>query len=140
MLVMARDVFHNAVRRALETDGWTITHDPLVVPFGDHNLFVDLGAERMLAAEKADRKIAVEIKSFLSRSPVEDLERALGQYVLYHALLRRDQPARALFLAVPNRAFEGILSSLLGRLLVEEQHIRLIVFEPDMETIVQWIE
>ena len=78
MLVMARDVFHNAVRRALETDGWTITHDPLVVPFGDHNLFVDLGAERMLAAEKADRKIAVEIKSFLSRSPVEDLERALG--------------------------------------------------------------
>ncbi len=70
----------------------------------------------------------------------DNLERALGQYVLYHALLRRDQPARALFLAVPNRAFEGILSSLLGRLLDEEQHIRLIVFEPDMETIVQWIE
>ena len=137
---MARDVFHNAVRRALEFEGWTITHDPLVVPFGDHNLFVDLGAERMLAAEKAGRQIAVEVKSFLSRSPVEDLERALGQYVLYHALLRRDQPERTLYLAVPDRAFEGVLSSLLGRMLIEDQQIRLIVFEPDRETIVKWIE
>lgn len=137
---MARDVFHNAVRRALEFEGWTITHDPLVVPFGDHNLFVDLGAERMLAAEKAGRQIAVEVKSFLSRSPVEDLERALGQYVLYHALLRRDQPERTLYLAVPDRAFEGVLSSLLGRMLIEDQQIRLIVFEPDTETIVKWIE
>ena len=70
---------------------------------------------------------------------MQDLEQALGQYVLYHMLLRRDQPARTLYLAVPNRAYEGILSSLLGRTLTEEQGIRLIVFEPDTETIVQWI-
>ena len=25
---MARDIYHKAVRHALEQDGWTITHDP----------------------------------------------------------------------------------------------------------------
>jgi hypothetical protein len=33
-----------------------------------------LGAEKILAAEKQGRKIAVEVKSFLSVSPVHDLE------------------------------------------------------------------
>ncbi len=26
----AKDIFHNTVRLALEKDGWTITHDPLL--------------------------------------------------------------------------------------------------------------
>lgn len=48
-----RDIYHDAVKQALIRDGWTITHDPFVLPFGAHNLFIDLGAERVLAAEKA---------------------------------------------------------------------------------------
>jgi hypothetical protein len=60
----ARDIFHNTVRYALEKDGWVITDDPLTLDWGDRNLFVDLAAERLVAAEKAGRKIAVEIKSF----------------------------------------------------------------------------
>ncbi len=27
----ARDIFHNAVKTALQKDGWVITHDPLTV-------------------------------------------------------------------------------------------------------------
>jgi hypothetical protein len=69
----------------LEKDGWTITHDPLTITLEDtsDNLFVDLGAERLIAAEKASRKIAVEVKSFVSGSKMTDLENALGQYTLY---------------------------------------------------------
>lgn len=48
----ARDTFHGAVRVALEKDGWLITHDPLYLKVDDVELYVDLGAERMLGAEK----------------------------------------------------------------------------------------
>jgi hypothetical protein len=74
----AKDIYYNTVRIALQKDGWTITNEPLTLEIGDRSLFVDLGAEKILAAEKQGRKIAVEVKSFLSISPVHDLEKALG--------------------------------------------------------------
>src|SRR5437764_15436543 len=93
-----RDIYHDSVKQALIKDGWTITHDPFVVAFGLHNLYVDLGAEQMLAAEREGRRIAVEVKSFIRRSEVEDLENALGQYLLYRSLLQRTDPERVLYL------------------------------------------
>ncbi|NEQ24703.1 MAG: hypothetical protein F6K28_37470 [Microcoleus sp. SIO2G3] len=79
----ARDLYHVNFKNALMRDGWTITHDPLILKLGKKDLYVDLGAMQLLAAKKAERKIAVEIKSFTGRSDVDDLEKALGQYVLY---------------------------------------------------------
>jgi hypothetical protein len=60
-----KDIYHDQVRNALEKDGWTITHDPLTITLEDtrDNLFVDLGAERLIPTEKASLKIAVEVKS-----------------------------------------------------------------------------
>ena len=54
----AKDIFHQAVRHALEKDGWTITHDPYSLTYGSKRLFVDLGAENILSAEKGMSKIA----------------------------------------------------------------------------------
>lgn len=85
------DFHHGAVRRALEADGWTVTHDPYTLAIGNQNVFVDLGAERMLAATRGSERIAVEVKSFLGRSSVADLEQALGQYLLYRVLLTRQE-------------------------------------------------
>lgn len=56
----AKDRYHDAVKAALVRDGWTITHDPLTLRWGKKDMFVDLGAEKLLAAEKGERKIAVE--------------------------------------------------------------------------------
>jgi XisH protein len=53
---MARDIIHNAVRTALERDGWNITHDPLYLRISDVDLMVDLAAERIIAAEKTGKK------------------------------------------------------------------------------------
>ena len=39
----ARDIFHDAVKIALERDNWQITHDPLALEFGLGSLYVDLG-------------------------------------------------------------------------------------------------
>lgn len=68
----ATDKFHDAVRTALQQDGWLITHDPLFLQVGGVNMFVDLGAEKLIAAQKDDRKIAVEVKSFLGQSQISE--------------------------------------------------------------------
>jgi len=66
----ALDRHHHAVRNALVKDGWTITHDPLTLNIGRDRLHVDLGAERVIGAEKGVRKIAVEIKTFAGASSI----------------------------------------------------------------------
>jgi len=77
----ARDFYHNTVITALQKDGWTITHDPYRLKLArGKNLFVDLGAERLIAAEKDLEKIAIEIKSFRSPSEMKALEEAIGQF------------------------------------------------------------
>ena len=61
---MARDLFHTNVKVALQKDGWTITHDPLVLELSSGRLEIDLGAEQLIAAQKDNIQIAVEVKSF----------------------------------------------------------------------------
>ena len=69
-----KDLFHDAVKRALEKDGWTITDDPFTIKFADARLFADIGAEKLFAAEKDAQKVAVEVKVFGSVSSYDDLE------------------------------------------------------------------
>jgi len=83
----AKDIYHDTAKNALIKDGWTITHDPLSLKYGRKDMFVDLGAERFLAAEKKERKIAVEIKSFMGASDLTELEKALGQYLIYEMVI-----------------------------------------------------
>jgi hypothetical protein len=66
------DIYHSTVKRALEKDGWTITHDPFILQIGKKRLFADLGAERLISAEKDLRRIVVEIKSFVG-SPISKI-------------------------------------------------------------------
>ena len=60
----ARDIYHNTVKNTLIKDGWTITDDPFRLKWGNNLLYVDLGAEQLLTAEKENRKIAAEVKRF----------------------------------------------------------------------------
>ncbi len=133
------DMYHDVVKRALEKDGWHITHDPFTLTFGVHRLFVDLGAERMLAAEKGERRIAVEIKSFLNVSPIEDLQQALGQYVLYRSVLMRSEPERQLYLAVPARVYQELLMTSLGQIVIEDYTLSVLLFDPVTEEVQQWM-
>jgi hypothetical protein len=74
----ARNIYHESVKKALLKDGWTITNDPLRLKWGAKDMYVDLGAEKVLTAEKGGRKIAVEIKSFIGPSELYDIENALS--------------------------------------------------------------
>lgn len=134
----AKDTYHDAVRNSLVKDGWTITHDPLPLNWGERDFFVDLGAERMLAAEKAGKRIAVETKCFLGDSPMLDLERALGQFLLYRAILEKVEPERIMFLAIPHDAAK-IFEEPIGQLVIETQSVRFFVFDIKREEILRWI-
>jgi hypothetical protein len=111
----AKDIYHNTVKSALIKDGWTITHDPLRLKWGNNLLYVDLGAEQLLTAKKEDRKIAIEVKSFVSYSNMADLENALGQYILYRNIIEELEPDRTPYLAVHEDVFATIFEESLGR-------------------------
>lgn len=134
----AKDIYHQVVKIALEKDGWTITSDPLKLTIGSRSVYVDLGAEKLFAAEKEGRKIAVEVKSFINPSPVNDLENALGQYILYAKILEEQQPERVIYLAIPVNVFRDIFAEPIGELLLRTTDLRLLVFDPRKEVIVEW--
>ncbi len=125
-----RDTYHEIVKQALIKEGWTITHDPYVFD-SDPQLATDLGAERLIAAERETEKIAVEIKSFLNQSQVVDLEKAIGQYGLYRHFLKTQDPDRVLYLAVPEHAYNNVFTREVGQVAIEEFKLQLIVFSTE---------
>jgi hypothetical protein len=134
----ARDIYRETVKRALIKEGWTITHDPLKLSWGGKDLFVDLGATQLIAAEKAERHIAVEIKSFVGDSEVADLEQALGQYLVYLAVMCEREPQRDLYLAVPHDVWLNVFDEPLGNLLLQTYPVQIVSFDVTTEEVVQW--
>jgi XisH protein len=108
---MAKDFYHYQARRAIEKDGWTVTDDPLDLTIGDVELSADLGAERLIAAERGTEKIAIEIKSFVSQSPVSEFHKAVGQYENYRLSLEELDPLRKIWLAIPDDAWNDFFST-----------------------------
>ena len=135
----AKDIFHDCVKHALIKDGWIVTDDPLSLKIGKKDLFIDLGAEKILIAEKENQKIAIEIKSFVGTSEVEDLKNALGQYVLYEKIIKRQLLDRTLYLAIREATYNNLFRQEIGQILLEEKTLKLIIFNPEKEVITQWI-
>lgn len=136
----AKDLYHDTARIALIKDGWTITDEPFSLKVGKRDLFIDFGAEKLIVASKDERKIAVEVKSFIGNSPIKDLEQALGQYLLYSNILRRDYPDRILYLAIRDDIYHTFFNEEIVQIAIESQSIRVIVFDALKQEIVEWSE
>ncbi len=122
-------------------DGWTITDDPLYVPFGKATAEIDLGAEKMIAAERGSEKIAIEVKSFVdSQSDVTSFHVAVGQFLNYRIAMRDTYPERELFLAVPAHAYEDFFHQPIIQKIVAHYQLAIIVFDVEQQTITQWIK
>ncbi len=135
---MAKDAYHQTVINALIKDGWRITDDPFMLRFEDLTVYADLGAERVFAAEKDNQKIVVEIKVFGGVSTISDFEKALGQYNLYRSLMKRLGIERELFLAVSDKIYKDFFERISIEYVVEEQNIKIFVFNPEEEVITLW--
>jgi hypothetical protein len=137
-VTMARDSYHEAVRQALQQEGWTITHDPYPIKIGGIKLFIDLGAERVLAAEKGNQKIAVEVKSFTDESTISAFHEAVGQYDNYAIALEDEEPERKLFLAVPSVVYETFFQEPFIQKVVQRKNISLIVYQKTTPNALLW--
>jgi XisH protein len=135
---MAKDLFHDAVKNALLKEQWTITADPLKIKIDGVKFEIDLAAETVMAAEKGERKIAVEIKSFLNPSTITDFHAALGQFLNYRLALQMTEPDRELYLAVPFETFTSFFQERFIREAVNLYQINLAVYEPEKEVIIEW--
>jgi hypothetical protein len=70
---------------------------------------------------------------------VDDLEKALGQYVLYHDVLSEREPDRALYLAIAELIMKDVFEEPIGQLLLKKNRLQLLVFDSEREEILRWV-
>lgn len=138
---MAKDVFHQQVKNALIKDGWTITNDPLTIRISEAvKVQIDLAAENAIAAERDLEKIAVEIKSFIADSDINEFHTALGQYLNYCQAIEEKQPERTVYLAVPDETYKDFFQLPFIQRAIQRYQVKLITYDPKKEEIRQWIK
>jgi hypothetical protein len=137
---MAKDIYHDAVKNSLIKDGWTITFDPYPIKYEEVKLQADLAGEKTVSAIKEEQQIVIEIKSFLSRSPMREFETALGQYLIYQTFLSLTHPQYKIYLAVGDKIYEKFFTKTAIQLIIKKYDILLLVININKEEILQWID
>ena len=138
---MAKDVFHQQVKKALIKDGWIITHDPFIIRISEAiKLQIDLAAENAIAAKRNTEKIAVEIKSFIADSDISEFHTALGQYLNYSQALEEQEADRVLYLAVPIETYQDFFQLSFVQRALHRYQVKLIIYDPKHEEIRLWIK
>ena len=137
---MAKDIYHDLVKKALENEGWTITNDPyyLSVGIGRRKVAADFGAEKFIVAEKGLVKILVEIKSFITSSNINELHHSVGQYDFYALLLEQQEPNRIPYLAMPEDAYEDLIREPIIQTFLDRHRVKLIIFDTQNPIIHAW--
>ena len=136
----AKDTYHNAVKNALIKDGWTITADPYPLEYEDVELYPDLAVEKLISENQKQRKIIVEIKSFISPSLIKDFQNALGQYILYRDLIQLSQDEyQEIYLAIKDEIYETFFQRKSIKAVVKLNQLALVIINTEKEEIVQWI-
>jgi hypothetical protein len=136
---MARDIFHDNVIKALEKEDWVITNDPLSFKVGNVSVQIDLGAERLIAAERGTDKIAIEIKTFGNLSFITALYEAIGKYIIYRNVLSLKEPERMLYLAVPENIYTRFFEEQVIQKTLQEENFKLIIYNQATQIISKWI-
>ncbi|MCL2939399.1 MAG: XisH family protein [Trichodesmium sp. MAG_R02] len=137
---MPKDIFHQQVKNALIKDRWKITHDPFIIRISEAiKLQIDLAAENAIAAERGSEKIAVEIKSFIADSDISSFHTALGQYLNYCQALEEQEADRIVYLAIPVTTYQDFFQLPFIQRSLKRYQVRLIIYNPKLEVISQWI-
>ncbi|MEN8218365.1 MAG: XisH family protein [Pseudomonadota bacterium] len=134
----AKDIYHDTVKNALIKEGWTITNDPFFIRFGGFDLYIDLGAIQMIAAQKEEQKIAIEIKSFVSGPFISEFHTAVGQVLNYRSALKRIAPEYILYLAVPMDIYQSYFTRPLIQAVIEDYQIKFLVYDVEKKENVKW--
>ncbi|WP_369792181.1 MULTISPECIES: element excision factor XisH family protein [unclassified Tolypothrix] len=63
----------------------------------------------------------------------------MGQYILYKNILEETEKDRLLYLAVTNIAYKDIFAEPIGKLVMQKNHLRLMIFNSHRQEIEEWI-
>ncbi|MEZ4658133.1 MAG: element excision factor XisH family protein [Caldilineaceae bacterium] len=138
---MANDLIHDAVKHALIKDGWSIEKEHFKIEYEEIEVYADLLARRgPIVAEKDQRTIIIEVKTFAGRSFIRELQQALGQYDLYLDLIELTSLNYELYLAVSDSIYEQFFLRTATRQIIARRHLRLLVVNVEQEEIVSWIQ
>jgi predicted NAD/FAD-dependent oxidoreductase len=83
--------------------------------------------------------LPLKSKVFLASQRITELERALGQFMLYRNMLRTTQPDRLLYLAVPEPVMVRLFEDDLGQLLFQHENLRVLSYDPTLEEVLKWL-
>jgi hypothetical protein len=112
-----------------------IVQEQVYLSDSQRHIWVDLSARR----GAAETLILIEIKGFEGHpSLVEALMSALGQYVVYKAMLDFLHLTEQLFLAIPSAAHDGIFQVPVAKQAIQNLGVRLLVFDPVAEEVILW--
>ncbi len=134
----AVDQCHEQVKRALQKDGWHITADPFPLFLTYRAAYIDLEATKGVNGTQ-EQIILVEVKCFAEgQAPTTQLYTAIGQYIVYRAMLAEEDINTSLFLSVPEATFDMVFDDVIKRV-VGENAIRIVIVDLESEQIVRWI-
>lgn len=102
---------------------------------------MDLGAEKLFAAERGLDKIAVEIKSFIKDSFIYDFYEASGQYSFYEEFLEEQEKERVLYLAISEVIYKArFLRDESVMRMCTKKGIKFIIVNMTKQRIKEWIK
>lgn len=132
------DLCEPQVINALRKAGWSVQKS-LYLQGGRFKMLVDLVAQRS-AIDATEQIIIVEVKCFSEASAyLDELYRAIGQYVMYRTALQLQNLQMPLYLSVPAKVYRDLFSDVIVAAVVQEVSIHLLVIDIDREEIMQWI-
>ena len=121
------------VVHALQNAGWTVRSKPKRLIVGRRVGYVDL------VVVQENRQIYVEVKCFGDADSPHEQYGAIGQYLVYRAMLHALEDSTPLYLAIPATIYETGIDRVLRRVL-DDNPVRLLVVDVEREVFRQWKE
>lgn len=134
-----RDKIHEAVVEALEKELWIIFANALTIRTGGVNLEIDLGARKTVFAQREDKEIAVEVKTFGKKSKINEFHGTVGQYVNYRGALKDEEMEMDLYLAISEETWTILSTTQFYINRLRENNIKLIIVNVHQKRTVLWI-
>jgi len=138
---MAKDKIHDDVVEALQKDGWHIIKEHFSIRYAEFEVSIDIAAERpAVLAEKNGRQILVEIKTFGGRSFINELQDAIGQYILYRNMLTLTNIDYELFLAIDESIYDSYFEKEAANQVVRFNQLNILVVNVKRQEVVKWLK
>lgn len=134
----AFDQCHEQVVRALQKEGWHLEKSPAKFLLPPRLIYVDL---LMSHGNNGTRKriALVEVKCFPDEdSTTRDLYTAIGQYLVYRAMITELEMGLDLYLSIPVHIYQSIFDKSVERVIAESS-IKLVIINLADEEVVKWL-